>query len=433
MLNFLKRSLLVANHFDPIILVFISGLRKMPCFPRSIDHRQASPWKNQMPSLAAKRVIEKERLEALSPSEVDPHASVHGVLLSDEITFYANHHQLVSPFSPDNLKPAGYELTIGDEYFLAGEFHSLGEGEESTKVTLPPFEVAVFKTAEVLCLPRYLIARWNIRVKHAYSGLLWVGGPQVDPGYVGHLFCPIYNLSDKPVVLELGEALALMDFVKTTPFNATKSPNELKRYPHLPKRMILEDYGIDDLRSALFTRAGEKLSEFEESIKNLETRFVTFTQISFAIFALVIALVALATKTGAENMLLGASVWGALTLALSVAALLVSIFSYVHWRVGRLVRERYGSIMANRALSAKRFLRRSWLIGLAASVFLAVGAGSVAFVLSDPFFLNVRQQHVVTKAELDALQTSTASQLESLRREMEMEIRILRESRTQAH
>jgi deoxycytidine triphosphate deaminase len=378
-----------------------------------------------MPSLAEKRVIERERLQALTPSEVDPHPSVHGVLLSDEIIYYAQSHQLVTPFNPDNLKPAGYELTVGDEYFLAGEFHSLGGATGSNKVTLPPFEVAVFKTAEVLCLPRYLIARWNIRVKHAYSGLLWVGGPQVDPGYVGHLFCPIYNLSDKPVTLELGEALALMDFVKTTPFDLTKSDQELKRYPRLPKRLILEDYRIDDLRSALFTRAGEKLAEFEESIKNLETRFVTFTQISFAIFALVIALVALASKTGAENMSLGASVWGALTVALSIAAFLVSIFSYVHWRVGRLVRERYGSVMANRALSAKRFLRQSWLFGIGISALLAIGGGGVAFFLSDPFFLSVRQQ-VVTKQELDALQSSTSVQLENLRRDFEKEIRTLR-------
>ena len=34
---------------------------------------------------------------------------------------------------------------------------------EAAKITIPPFEVAVLKTAEVLCLPRYLIARWNIR------------------------------------------------------------------------------------------------------------------------------------------------------------------------------------------------------------------------------------------------------------------------------
>jgi deoxycytidine triphosphate deaminase len=173
-----------------------------------------------MPSLAKKRAALEAILRMRPPSEIDPHSDVHGVLLSDEIAFYAENHQLISPFDRVNLKPAGYELTIGDEYFLSGEFLTLdSSADENNKIIIPPFEVAVIKTAEILCLPRYLIARWNIRVKYAYSGLLWVGGPQVDPGWVGHLFCPIYNLSDKPVTLRAGDPIALMDFVKTTPYN----------------------------------------------------------------------------------------------------------------------------------------------------------------------------------------------------------------------
>jgi deoxycytidine triphosphate deaminase len=204
-----------------------------------------------MPSLAKKRAALEAILRMRPPSEIDPHSDVHGVLLSDEIAFYAENHQLISPFDRVNLKPAGYELTIGDEYFLSGEFLTLdSSADENNKIIIPPFEVAVIKTAEILCLPRYLIARWNIRVKYAYSGLLWVGGPQVDPGWVGHLFCPIYNLSDKPVTLRAGDPIALMDFVKTTPYNKDSvSPYHIK-YPFPPKKIILEDYNIDELRSA---------------------------------------------------------------------------------------------------------------------------------------------------------------------------------------
>jgi deoxycytidine triphosphate deaminase len=204
-----------------------------------------------------------------------------------KLRFSQKNHRLITPFDSENLKPAGYELTVGDEYFKSGEYLPLKD-----RLTLLPFEVAVIKTGEIICLPRYLIARWNIRVKHAYQGLLWVGGPQVDPGYVGHLFCPIYNLSDRPVSLSLGEPLALMDFQKTTAFDTSKPHDDevVKRYVLPPKRVILEDYGIDDLKSALFTRIGQRLEEFEGSIRNLEGRFVTFTQLSFAIFGLMIPL-----------------------------------------------------------------------------------------------------------------------------------------------
>ena len=219
-----------------------------------------------MPTFSKKRKAEARHLASLFPSETDPHPNVHGVLLSDEIIFYAANHNLVSPFNPDNLKPAGYELTIGDEYYKSGAFLELSPNDDDNNtVVIPPFEVAVLKTAEILCLPRYMIARCNIRVRHAYSGLLWVGGPQVDPGYVGHLFCPIYNLSDKTVTPRVGEPIALMDFVKTTPFDVTNL--NVKRYPHPPKRSFIEDYGIDGLRSALFTRAGEKLVKFRNKLK----------------------------------------------------------------------------------------------------------------------------------------------------------------------
>ena len=104
-----------------------------------------------------------------------------------------------------------------------------------------------------------MIARWNIRVRHAYAGLLWVGGPQVDPGYAGYLFCPIYNLSDKPVTLYKGEPLALMDFSRTLPFDPKKSEGDLVRYKFPPTRVLLEDFNIIDFQSALFTRAGRKI------------------------------------------------------------------------------------------------------------------------------------------------------------------------------
>jgi deoxycytidine triphosphate deaminase len=153
-----------------------------------------------MPSHSQKRHAERLELRSTPPSETDPHPNVTGVLLSDEIIYYADNHNLIRPFNRDNLKPAGYELTIGDEYYSSGAFFELDASDpDKQTIRIPPFDVAVLKTTEIICMPRYMIARWNIRVKHAYSGLLWVGGPQVDAGYVGHLFCPIYNLSDKPV------------------------------------------------------------------------------------------------------------------------------------------------------------------------------------------------------------------------------------------
>jgi deoxycytidine triphosphate deaminase len=151
----------------------------------------------------------KKLLEQLKCFEQDPLRTT-GVLLSDEIEEYVKQFKLIDPFDPNNLKPAAYELTVGDEYSLGGKTGKLSDESGKNEVKIPPFEVIVIKTRERLNLPRFLIARWNIRVKWAYEGLLWVGGPQVDPGWVGHLCCPIYNLSDHEVTLRLGEPIAVM-------------------------------------------------------------------------------------------------------------------------------------------------------------------------------------------------------------------------------
>jgi deoxycytidine triphosphate deaminase len=357
--------------------------------------------------LATRRKEQLEKVLSSAPLEDDSILQEHGILLSDQISYLASKHDMISPFQPENLKPAGYELTVGDEYFMSGEFFELKDS-----ITILPFEVAVIKTGELLRLPRFMIARWNIRVTHAYAGLLWVGGPQVDPGYVGNLFCPIYNLSDKPVTLNRGDKLALMDFQRTTKFDTTKPENELVRYPFPAKRLILQDYDIRDFQSALFTRAGRKLDEFEDSIKALETRFITFTQISFAMFAIFLTLLTIYTKVGLTIIETTASLFGAAIIALSVMTFLMTGFSYLQFRLARLIPDRYGAVMAKRALDARRFLRFYWLWGFVLMLVVSLAVGAVVYRVVDPYFEAMR------KGSVEAFATSTVDRIDNVERRL---------------
>lgn len=269
---------------------------------------------------------ERSRLEKLPEVETDPHSDIHGVLLSDEIEFYANTYKLIEPFKRDNLKPAAYELTIGDEYFIGGEHRKLSDAPGESKIVISPFQVAVIKTAETLNLPRFLIGRWNVRVRWAYEGLLWVGASQVDPGYVGHLFCPIYNLSNKEVRLPKDEPLAAIDFVKTTPFDADRGREKWVRYPRPPERVIIEDYKADTLQSAMLTELHDKIDTFEESTNALRTRVDAFTAISFAVFAILISALSVLFSTGNE-VRLGPSDWILVAVWSSVFAALMALYS----------------------------------------------------------------------------------------------------------
>src|SRR3972149_3072064 len=211
---------------------------------------------------------EKERLSKYPCPEKDTREKeTFGVLLSDEIEYYVREHKMIDPFNIENLKPASYELTVGYEYSIGGESKTLSDENGKNIIEIKPFEVVIIRTREVINLPRFIIARWNIRVRKAYEGLLWVGGPQVDPGWVGYLSCPLYNLSYRPVTLTLYDPIAVIDFVKTTPFNKGEcveyqlKKGENKPERQLPSRILFEDYNPGKLKSALFTEAAQKIDE----------------------------------------------------------------------------------------------------------------------------------------------------------------------------
>jgi deoxycytidine triphosphate deaminase len=225
-----------------------------------------------------------------------------------------------------NLKAAGYELSVGNEYVIGGERRDLmADGE----IRIPPFNVVVIKTAETVNLPRFLIARWNVRVKWAYEGLLWVGGPQVDPGWVGHLCCPLYNLSDKVVVLRPGDPIALMDFVTTTPFKSGKS----KEYTRPPKRVLLSEYRAVELKSALFTEAKQRIDDIERGtrskIDTLEKRMEFFLGSGLVIITILVAALAIITTFGRDTIV---PVWPNISVLISIVALAYSSVAFLRSR-----------------------------------------------------------------------------------------------------
>jgi deoxycytidine triphosphate deaminase len=255
-----------------------------------------------------------------------------GVLLNDAIERCATSFGLISPFSGEHLKPANYKLRIGDEYAIKGQIKQLSDQPGQNEITIQPFDVAVIKTLETLNMPRFLIARWNIRVQLAYEGLLWVGGPQVDAGYVGHLFCPIYNLSDKPVTLKYGDYIAVIDFIKTSSFNEGSSMD----YPGLPERLLFEDYNPEKLKSALPTRLVSELTAFKDRLEQLtgdvdkritamQGRMDNFISITFGVVALLFAAVTLFFgKPNEPNW------WDPNVFWICTLAILISMFAWVN-------------------------------------------------------------------------------------------------------
>lgn len=287
------------------------------------------------------------------------------VLLSDEIQRLVVQVRLIDPFDPKNLKPASYELTVGDEWYVDGQRHKSGLGTDTSTISIGKSQMAILQTNEVINLPRFLIARWNLRVHWVYKGLLWVGAPQVDPGWVNRLPCPVYNLSNETVCLQVGDPFARIDFVRTTPYKRGISRDYDSRPP---QKILLEDYEpdrissglvrdldehkkrvtrlVDDLRADLFkkqedleksitaslgAKTKETTDKVEKEIRDVRALSNTgFSVMAVALGALITALAVL-VSTGSFSKL---TEFSAVELALSVVAIGLGVVSVWLW-VGR--------------------------------------------------------------------------------------------------
>src|SRR5271165_7045113 len=232
---------------------------------------------------------------------------------------------MIDPFDPSSLRPAGYDLRVGQSFAIGGKLGHLNYGGS---LTIGPYQVAVIQTLETLNIPHFLIGRWNIRVMLAYKGLLWVGGAQVDPGFRGRLSCPIYNLSKEPVKLDYGERVAMIDFVTTTPFKDQIS----KPFQWWSgKKLVFQQYstelqsGVEDKLNAVreelekglqtaadATRAGlaSTSERLTATIESSQTRMDNFVVLVFTVVAVLFAgLGIVATKGSNEPSFLSSPVW----------------------------------------------------------------------------------------------------------------------------
>lgn len=257
-----------------------------------------------------------------------------GVLLCDQIAHYATKYQMIDPFSLSKLKPAAYELSVGDLYSIGGKTYTLSPERPDEEIVIKPFEVVVIQTLERLNLPTFLIARWNVRVRWAYQGLLWVGAAQVDPGFRGYLSCPLYNLSEKTVRLHRGEEIAVIDFVTTT-----RPDDEWAKYqydPYKRTRILFEDYAPNTLKSALATQAQERLDAMEKSVKEFGSRLdAAITVITGAVGILVAALALFVSKEYPEPLTRFSP-----TYLLAFVALVTAILAYIHSAYRHIVLEK---------------------------------------------------------------------------------------------
>lgn len=154
--------------------------------------------------------------------------SVSGaVLLSDHIHYLADEIGLVDPFKEKHLRPAAYDVRVGNCYYVDDEKRELGDNW----IEIPPNGLVYVRTMEKFNIPYYLVARYSLRVQQVYRGLLIDNGLHIDPGYSGYIWIPVHNFTTQTRILLQGEEFISVEFNRTTPLpacvSAIKSEDEL--------------------------------------------------------------------------------------------------------------------------------------------------------------------------------------------------------------
>lgn len=223
------------------------------------------------------------------------------VLLKDEIKRYCQEPiKLITPFEDDPkfLKPSSYHLRLGNKYRVDGRDYELSDNNRILKI--PPHGIAIVRTLEWVNVPGFLIGRWNLKVKLVYKGLIWVGSLQVDSGYQGFLFCPLYNLSNREQELVYKDPIFTIDFVRTTRFDESngcelwhsKRPTyelgelDYQRLTSAPAEQF------ESMRSDMDKMRQEMRNELEKSkthVNQFQSRIDSFQAITFIVLGIIVA------------------------------------------------------------------------------------------------------------------------------------------------
>jgi hypothetical protein len=135
---------------------------------------------------------------------------------------------MIWPFAPDpanpgqTLKPASCAVAPGGLYvywtdpYEGGDKPRIvaGDLKDRESLWLERNSIVYLTLAPEFRLPDYIAARFNLKIRDIYRGLLVGTGPLVDPGFTGRLSIPIHNLTSNRYQIVGGEPLVWMEFTK---------------------------------------------------------------------------------------------------------------------------------------------------------------------------------------------------------------------------
>lgn len=181
-------------------------------------------------------------------------------------------------YNLDCFQAASYELRAGNrELLIDGRYYSKFDGDV---IELPPHQIAFLSTMEVIRLPHNIRGEIGLRLEYTSKGLVKLFGETVDPLYEGRLYLPVFNLTDRSIIIKPGDRVAIIIFheVEYAQQNIHKLKEEMQRF-RKTFSSIPHD-AIEDWQGRHIIEIYKRVEEYSESIKNLQQQVNSVTATS---------------------------------------------------------------------------------------------------------------------------------------------------------
>lgn len=110
------------------------------------------------------------------------------------------------------MQATSYDLSLGCEYRGEEDQGKHGTLSPNEQLIIPQYGVVLVCSKETVKTDNITAGRFDLKIRHALSGLVLQVGTQVEPNYKGQLFGLILNLSDKPVKIYEGAPIFTIEF-----------------------------------------------------------------------------------------------------------------------------------------------------------------------------------------------------------------------------
>lgn len=252
---------------------------------------------SDLPQFPASDAEAAARFEAMKSA--DPFPDIPPALLNTaDLLDYIAATGMIYPFEVDaarperNLKPASCAIPAGGQWLFwppdakdSGPTGRSGVLEPGGELWLEPNSIVYVTLEPFFRLPDYIAARYNLRIKHIYRGILVGTGPLVDPGFEGRLSVPLHNLTANRYLIKGGEPLVWMEFTKLSPNERWRTgPGDASgrsgRYVSFPSRKVDERKTVRDyvqyahegeIRSSIPTQTQQAAEAAKDAERHVRT------------------------------------------------------------------------------------------------------------------------------------------------------------------